>query len=92
MACNLRPTPARTQQEASIPGGNAGERSSRKDEVMEIPTGSNSGRQGVDKSTEPTFDGQKAGDNMDIDDNDRFEELEEDPPSGDGQGQNQGAD
>lgn len=53
---------------------------------------SNSGRQRVDESTEPTFDGQQAGDNIDIDNNDYFQELENDSPPGDGQDQNQKAD
>ena len=59
---------------------------------MKTPTGLNLGRQGVDKSTEPTFDNQQARDNMDIDDNDRFKKLEEDSLPGNKQGQNQEAD
>lgn len=57
MACNLRSTPARTQQRAFFLGKNVGKRLSCDNEVMETPTELNSNRQGIDKSTESTFDG-----------------------------------
>ena len=59
---------------------------------METSTGSKLGRQGVDESTEPNFDGQQVRNNMDIDNNDYFEEFEENISSGDRQSQNQKVD
>lgn len=59
---------------------------------METLTELNLGQQSIDESTKLIFDSQQAGDNMDIDDNNYFEKLEEDPPPGNGQGQNQRAD
>lgn len=59
---------------------------------METLTRSNLGQQGINKSTKPTFNGQQDKNNMDIDDNDWFEDLGDDPPSENRQDQNQGAD
>lgn len=85
MTCNLRSTPARTQQGAFILSRNAEKELSCKDKIIKTSMGSNLGRQNVNEFTKLTFDDQQVGDNMKIDDNDCFEELEDNPPSGNGQ-------
>lgn len=59
---------------------------------METLTKSNLGQQSINKSTKPTFNSQQDKNNMDIDDNDWFEDLEDDPPPENRQDQNQRVD
>ena len=92
MAYSLRPTPMWTQQKAFFPGGNAGEKLPHSNKVIETPIKSNSGQQNIDDATKLTFDSQQARDNMKIDNNDCFENLEDDSLSGNKQDQNQEAD
>lgn len=85
MACNLKSTPARTQQRAFILSRNAEKELSCKDKIIKTSMGSNLGRQNVNEFTKLTFDDQQVGDNMKIDDNDCFEEFEDNSPPGNGQ-------
>lgn len=77
---------------ASLPGAqNAGEGSSRGDEVMETLTGSGGDQHESAEATDRIFNGQQAGEAMDLDDENRIEELEEDGRPANGRGPNQAA-
>lgn len=77
---------------APLPGAqNAGEGPSRGDELVETLTGSGTDQHESAEANDRTFNGQQAGEAMDLDDENRIEELEEDNRPTNGWGPNQAA-